>query len=58
MNIGNNNKIKDSNFAEGNITIKKEKEENKTIWKLIVPIIVSVVGTIIATIIIKILNLN
>ncbi len=57
MNIGNNNKIKDSNFAEGNITIKKEKE-NKTIRKIIISIIISVVSTIIATIIIKILNLN
>ena len=58
MNIGDNNKIKNSNFADGNITVENSKKENKIVWKIVIPIIVGVVSTIIATALILVLKLQ
>lgn len=47
VNIGDNNKIKNSNIAGGDIDINSSKDRKPILNKIIIPIIVGVVVTVV-----------
>ena len=56
--IGDNNQIKNSNIAGGDINNTPSKDKRPFLNKFLIPVIVAVAGAIIAAIVIAVLKIN